>query len=79
MKWTDKKTVLSLGTAIVIFLGVIIKVADSGLDFWEEHIRAEASEVPDGVVIAPRQKIIADAEYYRINYDSNNKAKEVTK
>lgn len=38
MKWTDKKTVLSLATAIVIFIGGFFIALDKGFDFWEEHI-----------------------------------------
>ena len=76
MKLTDKKTILSLATAIVVFFSGLFIMLDKGFDFWDEHIKAQASEVPEGVVIAPRQKIIADAEYHRIIYEPGLKVQQ---
>ncbi len=74
----ENKLKAVFGTITVIFGAFIalFTALDKGIDFYEEHIKVEASRVPDSIVIAPRVRMIADAEYKRSVYDPGLKIQQ---
>ena len=57
MKLTEKKTVLGIATAIVVFIGGFFIALDKGFDFWEEHIKARPAPLPENFERGERTKI----------------------